>query len=233
MTQTPRTLLALMFGAFLTVGCGLSIERSKPLIFVAPLEGVWTDTTDSDVELRVAITGGGYPFNGQFSFTADIVDTGSGATTSYVGSADEETFELRDPMTNALLLSGSMTELDLTLLLLSDLRVFTKPFVPDFLSGTWQDVNVADREYHLDTDNGNGVAQGCALIPVSLTDDVGGTLFVDYTGDTIDLFRVVEPTGLIRVSAPGFFVGASAMRIKRVNGFVHLQRVNRISACPP
>ena len=54
-----------------------------------------------------------------------------------------------------------------------------------------------------------------------------------YTGDVIDLFRVTEPSGIVNVSAPGFFVGASSIRIKRVNGFIHLQRVDAIGACPP
>ena len=147
MTHSPRTLLTLLLTSLLFVGCGLSIEKSKPLTFVAPLQGVWTDSADADVELRITVTGGNYPFNGQFGFAADIVDTGAGTTTSYVGSADGETFELRDPGTNAVLLTGLISELDLTSLLLSDLSVFNKPFVPDFLSGTWQDVNFVDRTY--------------------------------------------------------------------------------------
>jgi len=233
MTHSPRTLFTLLLASLLFVGCGLSIEKSKPLTFVAPLQGVWIDSADSDIELRVMVTGGNYPFNGQFSFAADIVDTDAGTTTSYVGSADGETFELRDPATGALLLSGSVTEEALTSLLLSDQRVFSKPFVPDFLSGTWQDVNFSDRRYHFDSDNGSGTATGCALIPVGVEDDIGGVTIATYTGDAIDLFRVKNSTGAVRISAPGFFVGASSIRIQRVNGFVHLQRVDQIGICPP
>ena len=63
MTYSPRTLFTLLFASSLLVGCGLSIEKSKPLTFVAPLQGVWTDSADADIELRITVTGGNYPFN--------------------------------------------------------------------------------------------------------------------------------------------------------------------------
>jgi hypothetical protein len=37
---------------------------------------------------------------------------------------------------------------------------------------------------------------------------------------------------LLSVKAPAFFVGHSAIRVKRIDGYIHLQRVDRVETCP-
>ena len=213
--------------------CGLSVERSEPLVNVAPLEGTWTLETDPNSEFRVSVPGGQPLFTAQFNFTVDIV--GFGGTTSFDGSADEETITLRDQGTGAVVLTGSV--IDNEFLQLSDGRMFTKAFTPEFV-GTWQDVNVPSRFYVLESQSSPtaGIADGCSIIRASegtvLKKNIEGTVEVDYDGDTIALWRITEDE-ILSLRAPGFFVGYSAIRIKRIEGFIHLQRVDRAEACPP
>ena len=210
--------------------CGISIEASEPLVFVAPLEGTWELETNPATQFQVSIPGGQPRFTGQFDFSADLV--APGGTTSYDGSADEESFTLRDPGTGALLLDGRF--LDNTMLRLSDGRVFVKSFAPDFV-GVWEDVNHADRFYVLESQQGGaGIALGCAVFrdPERTSAEAEGPLDVTYRGDEIDVWRVEEATALLAVRAPAVFVGHSAIRIKRIDGYIHLQRVDRVETCP-
>ena len=208
-----RLIPALLIGM---TACGVSIENSKPLLFVAPLEGTWTLDTDPNTEFRVTIPGGQPLFGAQFDFTVDIVD--AGGTTTYDGSADEQTLTLRDPGTGATVLTGEF--LENSMFGLSDGRRFVKPFDVD-LTGVWQDVNQPGRYYVVE-------AQGYVATVVN-----GGVVTVLYDHDDIESWRVYDTdTGLLAVRAPGFFVGHSAIRIKRIDGYIHLQRANRTESCP-
>jgi hypothetical protein len=158
--------------------CGLSIEASEPLVFVAPLEGTWVLETDPSTELRVSVPGGQPRFAGQFDFAADLVTPGG--TTSYDGSADEELVTLRDPATGAILLDAVF--LDNTMIRLSDGRIFRKAFTQDLL-GVWQDVNYPTRFYIVEVQQPTaGTASGCAvdLEPRSTPVDAQGRLNVIY-----------------------------------------------------
>ncbi|MHC4848751.1 MAG: hypothetical protein ACYTEG_09885, partial [Planctomycetota bacterium] len=86
-----RLLPALLFGL---TACGLTIEASNPLLYVAQLEGTWTGEANPANEFRVTIPGGQPKFVGTFDFTVDVVTPGG--TTTYDGSADEESITLRD-----------------------------------------------------------------------------------------------------------------------------------------
>jgi hypothetical protein len=232
MTRTLQRLLAatiLLGGA---VGCGIPISESAPLSFVAPLEGTWTLRTDSDVELRITIPGGQDLFASDFVFGAEIVDTATGATTSYDGSASGQTFELRDPDTAALVLTGEMVLESASTLSLSDGSVYDKEFDPDLTSGTWQDVNRPTRYYKFVTqDDMARTAAGCAADIDPNDDDIEGELTASFDGEDLLEFRVTDG-GLLTIRSVGYFYGASAMRIRRVEGFLHLQRIDRNDACP-
>ncbi|MHC4848592.1 MAG: hypothetical protein ACYTEG_09075, partial [Planctomycetota bacterium] len=146
---------ALLFGL---TACGLSIEASNPLLYVAQLEGTWTGEANPANEFRVTIPGGQPKFVGTFDFTVDVVTPGG--TTTYDGSADEESITLRDQGTGAVVLTGEMVEN--TYLRLSDGRAFIKPFAADFI-GVWEDVNVAGRFYKIDSQPaGPDTSIGCA-----------------------------------------------------------------------
>lgn len=210
--------------------CGIPIDESAPLVFVAPLEGTWVLETDPATELQVSIPGGQPEFTAQFDFTADLVTPGG--TTSFDGSADEESITLRDPGTGAILLDGRLP--DNTILELSDGRIFRKAFVPA-LVGVWEDVNYPTRFYVVESQQGAaGTAVGCAVDrdPERSSLDAQGALDVAYQGDLIDLWRVSEDAGLLAVRAPAIFVGYSAIRIKRIDGYIHLQRANKVEVCP-
>jgi hypothetical protein len=210
--------------------CGISIEASEALVVVAPLDGTWELETDPNTELVITVPGGQPRFTAQFDFTADIV-TPSG-TTSYDGSADERSVTLRDPGTGAILLDATL--MDNTMLRLSDGRIFRKAFNADLI-GVWQDVNYPSRFYIVDAVlvPGRAVA-GCAVDQDQkiATRDAQGRLGVTYEGDTIGLWRVEETGTILAVSAPAYFVGFSAIRVKRIDGYIHLQRVDRAERCP-
>ena len=227
-----RTLSALI--VFVTA-CGISIEASEPLAFVAQLEGTWTLETDANTEFRVTIPGGQPLYATQFDFAVDIVSPSG--TTTYDGTADERSITLRDPGSGALVLAGAISQNEF--LRLTDGRVFTKPFEPS-LPGIWEDVNVPGRRYVVEIQQASeglneGNASGCARPAsnrVASTEEVEGALTINYRGDVIDLWRVEEGSGILAVRAPGYFVGHSAIRVKRIEGFIHLQRVDRVEACP-
>ena len=228
MTGTIQRLCATAVLILGTVGCGISIEDSAPLTFVAPLEGTWTLNLDTDVELRITIPGGQDLFATDFTFSAEIED--AGGTTEYDGTASGQTFELRDPDTGALVLSGEMLLESASTLLLSDGSIYGKTFDPDFTTGTWQDVNHPTRYYKFVSQDAT-TAAGCAVDTDPDQDEVEGTLTALFTGEDIDEFRVSDG-GALTVRAPAFFYGASAMRIRRIEGFLHLQRVDRDEPCP-
>ncbi|MHC4953447.1 MAG: hypothetical protein ACYTGZ_06125 [Planctomycetota bacterium] len=232
MTASHTRILATLFVAFAAVACGLPISESKPLTYVAPLEGTWINTSDPDVEFRFIIPGGQDLFAPQFSFTAEMEDVSGGAVTTYAGTADADTFELRDPGTGALLLTGQMVLDGTELFELSDGSIYSKPFVPNLLTGTWVDVNFPDREYRFESQDAV-TASGCAEVLEATKDDpdLDGNVNLEYDGEDITEFRV-DKDDVIRVLAGGRFFGASAMRINRVGGFLHLQRVDKFSSCP-
>ena len=225
--NTRRLLPALLF---VLTACGLSIEASNPLLYVAQLEGTWTGEANPANEFRVIISGGQPKFVGTFDFTVDVVTPGG--TTTYDGSADEESITLRDQGSGAVVLTGELVEN--TYLQLSDGRAFIKPFQPDF-QGVWQDVNVPDRFYVLGASPGaSGIVTGCADAASSnaAEGELQGTVAVTYSGDEFDPWQVDSDVAILRVSAPGFFVGHSAIRVKRIDGYIHLQRVDRVETCP-
>jgi hypothetical protein len=43
---------------------------------------------------------------------------------------------------------------------------------------------------------------------------------------------VQDTVGYLAVRAPAFFVGYSAIRIKRIDGYIHLQRIDSPNDCP-
>jgi len=232
MTRTIQRTLSVAILLLSAVGCGVAISDSRPLTFVAPLEGTWTQRTNSAVELRITIPGGQDLFAGDFDFTAEIVDTNTNDTTSYAGSATELTFELRDPDTDAIVLTGEMLLESAAALVLSDGDTYDKSFRPDLTSGVWQDVNHPTRFYHFESqDDVAETAGGCATDTEPNSDDIEGVLIAEFAGEDVPVFRVTDG-GVLSIRSAGFFYGASAMRVKRVDGFLHLQRVDLVGACP-
>jgi len=208
--------------------CGISISASEPLTYVAPLEGTWTSETDANVEFRMSVAGGQPLYETQFDFTAELDD--GGGTTSYDGTADGDAITLRDPGSGAVVLTGTIE--DNTMLRLEDGRTFTKPFEPE-LVGVWQDVNYPER-YYIVTAQSNNLASGCAVSnsPDLRAQDAEGDLDIAFAGVDISLWRVIDDSGLLTVRAPAFFVGYSSIRVKRIDGYIHLQRVDEPVSCP-
>jgi hypothetical protein len=62
-------------------------------------------------------------------------------------------------------------------------------------------------------------------------DEIDGTLRIVYLGDLIQTFEVQTEGGLLRVRSPGAFLGTSAIRIDRIEGFLHLQRRDVNGTC--
>ena len=81
-----KTLAPLLLAA--VTACGIPISESEPLVFVAPLEGEWTLETDANTTLTFTIPGGQPLYDGNFDFTAELVEPGM-PVQNFAGTATE------------------------------------------------------------------------------------------------------------------------------------------------